>query len=155
MISACQSPLLSYWHPDWRKRTSSLTVLASPFTATDIKSSSIFSLKRRTWWTVQILLSFCTGLEFHSMNPKIGDCSLTAPSNCWNVFCFTTATSLPLYPLLTQYTEGEVWSSEVCAGENLLWSAWVAYLCWPEDGEFFVGTTVWLHQVPMLSVHVG
>ena len=39
------------------------------------------------------------------MNPKIGDCSLTAASD--------------------------------------------------EDGELFVGTTVWLHQVPMFSVHVG
>lgn len=75
--------LYCYWHPDWRKRTSSLTVLASPFTATVIKSSSVFSLKK-------------------SMNPKIGDCSLTAASDRWNVFCFTTATSLPLYPLITQ-----------------------------------------------------
>jgi len=40
-----------------------------------------FSMKRRTWCTVQILLSFCTSLECHSMNPKIGDCSLTAASD--------------------------------------------------------------------------
>lgn len=59
------------------------------------------------------------------MNPKIGDCSLTAASDRWSVFCFTTATSLPRYPVLTRLHGRRVWSGEVCAGENLLWSAWL------------------------------
>ena len=41
-------------------------------------------------------------LECHSTNPKIRDCSLTAASDHENVFCYTTATSLPLYPSLTR-----------------------------------------------------
>ena len=79
-----------------------LTVLASASSPTDIKSTSVFSLLWRTWSTVQILCSFCSSLECHSTNPKIGDCSLTAASDHWNVFCYTTATGLPLYPLLTR-----------------------------------------------------
>ena len=51
---------------------------------------------------MQILYSFCSSLECYSTNPKIGDCSLTAASDHWNVFCSTTATSLPLYPSLTR-----------------------------------------------------
>ena len=38
----------------------------------------------------------------HSTNPKIGDCSLTAASDHWNVFCSIMATSLPLYPSLSR-----------------------------------------------------
>ena len=66
------------------------------------KSTSVFSQHWRTWCTVQILRSFCLSLECHSTNPKIGDCSLTAASDHWNVFNYTTATSLPLYLSLTQ-----------------------------------------------------
>ena len=61
-----------------------------------------FSLQWRTWCTVQILRSFCSSLEYHSTNPNIGYCLLTAASDHWNVFCYTTATSLPLYPSLTR-----------------------------------------------------
>ena len=101
MTSVCQWTLPNGWHPDWRKKTSSLTVLTSASSTTGIKSTSIFSLQWRTWCTVQILHSFCSSLECHSMNPKTGDCSLTVASDHWNVFCNTMATSLPLYPLLT------------------------------------------------------
>jgi len=41
-----------------KEKTFSLIVLKSPFTATDIKSSFVFILKIKTWFTVQILLSF-------------------------------------------------------------------------------------------------
>ena len=57
-------------------------------------------------------------------------------------------------PRSIDYAEGEVWSGEVRAGENSLWSAWVGHLCWPEDGELSIWTTVRVHQVPVLSVHV-
>ena len=77
-------------------------MLASASSATGIKSTPLFSLRWRTWCTVQILRSFCSSLESHCMNPKIGGCSLTAASDHWNVFCYTTATSLPSYPLLTR-----------------------------------------------------
>lgn len=70
-----------------KKRITSLTVLACPCTATDIKIHYVLSLKRRTEWTVQIFLRFCTSLECNSMNPNIGWCSSTAASDLWNVFC--------------------------------------------------------------------
>ena len=76
-----------------KEKNSSLTVLRS--------ASSVFSLQWRTRCTVQILRSFCSGL-CHSTNQEIGDCSLTAASNHWNVFCYITATSLPLCPSLTR-----------------------------------------------------
>ena len=41
-----------------------------------------FFFEEKNLVTVQILFSFCTSLECHSMNPKIGDCSLTAASDC-------------------------------------------------------------------------
>ena len=77
-------------------------MLISASSTTDIKSVSVFSLQWKTWCTVQILCSVWSSLECHSTNPKIGDCSLTAASNHWNLLCYTTATSLPLYPLLTR-----------------------------------------------------
>jgi hypothetical protein len=64
-----------------KEKMSFLTVLASLSTATDIKSTYLFSLQRRTWCTVQILHSFCTSLECHSISRRIGDCSLTAASD--------------------------------------------------------------------------
>ena len=76
-------------------------MLASDSSATGIKIISVFSLQWRTWCTVQILRSFCSSLECQSTNPKIGDCSLRAPSDHWYMFCYTTATSLPPYPSLT------------------------------------------------------
>ena len=48
-------------------------MLGSASPATAIKSTSVFSLQRRTWCTVQILRSFCSSLECHSTNPKIGN----------------------------------------------------------------------------------
>ena len=77
-------------------------MLASASSATGIKSTSIFSLQWRTWYTVQILRSFCSSLECHSTNPKIACSCQWTVSNHWNVFCYTTATSLPLYPSLTR-----------------------------------------------------
>ena len=61
-----------------KKKTSFLTVLASLSTATDIKNTFVFSLKRKTWCTVQMFHSFCTILDCHSTNLKNGDCLLTA-----------------------------------------------------------------------------
>ena len=90
-------------------------MLTSSFTTTDIKSSSVFSLKRKTWCAVQILLSFCTSLECHSMNLKIGDCSLTAASDRWNVFPSQPQTIFLCTPCSLNSTKGEVWSDEVCA----------------------------------------
>ena len=58
-----------------------------------------FSQPWRTRCTVQILCSFCS--KCHSTNPNIGDCSLTVSSDQWNEFCYTTASSLLLYPSLT------------------------------------------------------
>ena len=71
-----------------KEKTSSLTVLASASSATGMKSTSIFSLLWRTWCTVHILRSFCSNLECHSMNPKIGNCSLTAANDHWNVLLY-------------------------------------------------------------------
>ena len=51
---------------------------------------------------MQILRCFCSRLECHITNPKIGDCSLTAASDHWNAFCYTKATNFPLYPSLTR-----------------------------------------------------
>ena len=77
-------------------------MLASASSATGIKSTSVYSLTLKTWCTVQLLRSFCSSLAWHSRKPKIGDCSLTAASDHWSVFCYTTAASLPLYPSLTR-----------------------------------------------------
>lgn len=52
---------------------SSLTVLVPPSTTIGIKNVSVSPLKRTTWHTVRILLSFCTSLECYSMKPMIGD----------------------------------------------------------------------------------
>ena len=64
-----------------KEKTYSLTVLVSVSTAIGIESISVFSLRRRTWCTVQILLSFCSRLLCHSTNPKIGDPSWTPVSD--------------------------------------------------------------------------
>ena len=100
--SASQRTLLNCWHPDLRKKPSSLTVLASASSATGIKSTSVFSLQLKTWCTVQILCKFCSSFECHSTNPMIGDCSSTAASDHWNVFYYPPATSLLLYASLTR-----------------------------------------------------
>ena len=47
-------------------------------TAIDTKSSFLVSLKKATWYTAQILFSFCIILEHHNMKQKIGDFSLIA-----------------------------------------------------------------------------
>ena len=86
-----------------KEKKTSLTVLASASSDTGIKSTSVFSLQWRTWCIVKILRSFCSSLVCHKTNPKIGDCSLKAANDHWNVFCYTTATSFPLYPSLTRY----------------------------------------------------
>ena len=102
MTSACQRTLPNRWHPDWRKKKPPLwQCLHQLLLQQASRVPPFFSLQWRTWCTVQILRSFCSSLEYHSTNPKIGDCSLTAASDYWNVFCYTTATSLPLYPSLT------------------------------------------------------
>ena len=135
-----------------KEKNSSQAVFASASSATDIKNTSGFSLQWKTRCTIQILRSFCSSLECHSKNPKIGDCSLTVDH--WNVFCDTTATSLPLYLSLTRLQwrrNMKRWSMRW--GKSVMIS--ISGLCWPKDSELFVGTTVWLHQVPMFSVHVG
>ena len=58
------------------------------------------------------------------MIPEIGDYSSTTARDQLNVFCSIMATSLLQHPLLLDFTEGEL-----CAGENLLLSARVAYIC--------------------------
>ena len=44
-VAHCQRTLLNCWHPDWRKKTSFLTVLTSASSTTGIKSTSVFSLE--------------------------------------------------------------------------------------------------------------
>lgn len=70
----------------------------------DQKFLHFFSPKRRTWYVVQIMPSFCTSLGAYvlCMNPKIGDCSLAIARYHWNVHCCTTATCTPLYLSLTR-----------------------------------------------------
>ena len=63
--------LVSGWHPDWRKRTSSLTVLASASSATGIKSTSVCPLLWRIWRIVQISCNFCSSLECHSKDWRL------------------------------------------------------------------------------------
>lgn len=60
-----------------------------------------FPLQWRVWCTVQILCSCYSSLGCQSTNSKIKDCSLTAASYHCNLFCYTTATSLPQNPSLT------------------------------------------------------
>ena len=138
-----------------REKNSSLTVLASASFATGIRRTSIFSQQWRTLCTVQILRSFCSSLKGHSTNPKIENCSLTAASDHWNVFCYTTVTSLPLSPSLTRLhwrrsmkRWSMCWRKLVMISISglfvLTWRWWT--FCWD---------TVWLHQVPMFSVYVG
>ena len=74
----------------------------SRFIATGIKSSFIFSLKKKIWFTAQILLIICKSLKCHIMNPEIGDYLSTAARDHLNVYCFIMAISLLLYFLLTQ-----------------------------------------------------
>ena len=94
-------PLPKCWHPDWRKKPPLWQCSHQLLPQQTLRVPSFFfSLKWRTC-TVQILRSFCSSLEYHSTNPKIGDCSLTAASNHWNVFCYTTANSLPITHLTT------------------------------------------------------
>ena len=61
-----------------------------------------FFLKKKIWFTAQILFIFCKSLECHIMNPKIGEYLSTAVRDHLNVFCSIMATSLLQYPLLTQ-----------------------------------------------------
>ena len=134
-----------------KKKNSALTVLTSASSTTGIKSTSIFSLQRRTWCTMQILRSFCSSLECHSTNPKSRDCSLTA-SDHWNEFCNTMATSLPLYPSTTLKEKYEAVKYVL---ERIGYDQYKWFICIDLKMVNFVGTTVWLHQVLMFSVHVG
>lgn len=64
-----------------------------------MKSAMKFLPVFQKWWRNRrknILFNFSTSLKWHSTNPHIGDCSLTAASDR-----FTTATGLPLYSFLT------------------------------------------------------
>lgn len=56
-----------------RLKKISLRVLATASSATGINNTSVFSIKKRTWCTVQVLRSFCSSLGCHSTKPKIGD----------------------------------------------------------------------------------
>ena len=78
-----------------------LMAQASRFIATGIKSFFIFSLKKKIWFTAQILFIFCNSMECRIMNPEIGDYLLTAAKDL-NVFCFIMAISLLRYVLLTR-----------------------------------------------------
>ena len=81
-------------------------MLASPSTATDMKSNSVFTMKRRTWCTVRILHSFCTSLECHSTNQKIVHLQQQAIAE----MC-SAAQQQPVYlctPSSLDYAEGEV-----------------------------------------------
>ena len=79
-----------------------------------------FSIQWKTWCTMQVLHSFCSSLECHCTNPKIGDVSSTAASDYWNVFCYTMANSLPLYPSLTRlHWRGSMKRWSMC------WRKWV------------------------------
>ena len=102
VILICQSPHLSSWHPDLRKKNFCLMAQASRFIATGIKSFFIFSLKKKIWFTAQILFIFCNSMECHIMNPEIGDYLSTAARDHLNVFCFIMAISLFRYVLLTR-----------------------------------------------------
>ena len=102
MTSACQWTLPNCWHPDWRKKPSLRQCSHQLLPQQASRVPPFFSLQWRTWCTVQVLRSFCSSLDCHSTNPKIGDCSLTAESDHWNVFCYTRATSLPMYLSLTR-----------------------------------------------------
>ena len=88
-------------------------------------------------------------LECHSTNPKIRDCSLTAASDHWNVFCYTTATSLPLYPLLTRLQWGSMKRWSKCWRELVMISI---------SGLFVLTwrwwTFCWVNSLASRSTHV-
>ena len=119
-------------------------MLASASSATGIKNTSVFSL----------LCRYCSSLECHGTNSKIGDCSLTAASDHWNVFCYTTATTLPLYPSLTRLHRRSKKRWSMCCRKLVMISiSGLFVLTW--GWWNFVGTTVWLHQVPLVFCLCG
>ena len=61
-----------------KEKASCLMAHVSLFIATGIKNSFISFLKKKIWFTAQILFIFCKGLECHIMNLKIGDYLSTA-----------------------------------------------------------------------------
>ena len=90
-LSKSSSELLAF---RLKEKTSCLMAHASLFIATGIKSSFIFSLRKKICFTAQILFIFCKSLEYHIMNPEIRDYSSTAARDHLNVFCSIMATSL-------------------------------------------------------------
>ena len=99
--------------PNLRKRTPSLTVLASPSTATDMKSTvpPFFSMKRRTWCIIQILHNFGTTWRLETVHWQQQAIAEMCSAAQRKPVCLCTPRSL-------DYAEGEVWSGEVPAGEN-------------------------------------
>ena len=104
------------------KKNSSLTELASASSASGIKSTFVFSQQWRTWYTVKYCPASAQAWSVtvrtqrletvHWQQQAITEmCSATQ----WQSICRYTHRSL-------DFTEGEVWSGEVCAGENWLWS---------------------------------
>lgn len=79
-----QRTLPNCWHLDQRKKPPLWHCLHQLFLQHLSRVLPFFSLQWKTWCTVQILCIFCSNLECHSMNPKIGDCSLAAASDYWN-----------------------------------------------------------------------
>lgn len=55
----------------------------------------------------------------------------------WQSVCFCI-----LIICVPNYVDGEVWTGEVCAEENLLRSGWGIYLCCFEDGNFYNVITI-------------
>ena len=141
MISACQRTLPNCRHPDWKKKKTPLWQCSHLLLPQQASRVPLFFLYNEG---LGVLCRYCAASD-QAWSATVRTQRLETVH--WQQQVITEMCSL-------DYTEGEVWSGEVCTGENWLWSGkWFIFVDLKKV-NFFIGTTVCLHQVPMFSGHV-